>query len=519
MTQARSWRDLLKSLAAEKARAAEMGGPEAIARTHERGKLTARERLEKLLDPGSFMEVGLLAKGRMESPGMPPEELPADGIVVGQGAIAGRPVFVAADDGTLKGGARGEAGARKFLRMKQLALASGTPYVGLLEGSASRIQDTMSSTFAGIGSSLVEQHTFSGVIPQAVALLGHCFGGPAFHAASSDFVAMVRGTSFMGMSGPPVVRGGMGEQVTSEELGSAEMHFRETGQIDYLAETEPEAVAAVRDYLSFFPQSCHELPPTRPTPDSSDRATDELLGIVPENLRRAYDSLRVIRAIVDDGVVFPLRGGFGRNLITALARLGGQPVGVVANQPMELAGILDWRAAYKLRRFVELCDAFHLPLVFLQDVPGFLVGTKVEREGTVRYAVAALLAVARATVPKLTVILRKSYGLAYLAMCGKPAGADLLFAWPSASIALMGPEAAVNTIYRRELERSPDARSLRAELETHFHGASAPAAAAERFLLDDVIDPRDTRRVLIRGLAMVERKRRRQLGFKHPIWP
>jgi len=513
------WEQLLKDLAARKARAREMGGAEAVARTHERGKLTARERIDALLDGGSFVELGTLAQSVVETPGLPPKEIPADGVIAGHGAIDGRPVFLAADDGTLMGGARGEASTRKFLAVKQLALRAGVPYVGLLEGSASRIQETMSSTFAAIGSSLVEQHTYSGVIPQVVALLGHCFGGPAFHAASADFVVMVKGTSFMGMSGPPVVRGGMGEQVTPEELGGAEMHYRETGQVDHLAASEADALAAIRDYLGYFPPSCHELPPVRATADPADRPTDELLDIVPDNYRRAYDMTKVVRTVVDDGRMLPLRAGFGRNLLTALARLGGQPVGIVANQPVEQAGILDWKAAYKLRRFVELCDAFHLPLVFLQDVPGFLVGTRVERDATVRHAVAALLAVTRATVPRITLILRKSYGLAYLAMCGKPAGADLLLAWPSASIAIMGPEAAVNTIYRRELERAADPAALRREMEEQFRGRSTPDAAAERFYIDEVIDPRDTRRMLIRALSMVEGKRRRQTGFKHPIWP
>jgi acetyl-CoA carboxylase carboxyltransferase component len=512
-----SWDDLLADLAARKQRAYEMGGSEAIERNRKRGKLTARERIDHLLDPATFVELGVLAKGVLETPGLPPRDVPADGVIVGHGAIEGRQVFLAADDGSLVGGARGDVGVRKFARIKELALAAGAPYVGMLEGSARRIQDTMTSTFADVGESLVHQHRCSGQIPQAIALLGHCFGGPAFHASSSDFVVMVRGSSYMGMSGPPVVRGGMGEHVSSEELGGAELHYRETGQLDYLADNEPEALAAIREYLSYFPRNCRELPPQRPADDPGERSCDEVTKIVPTNLRRAYDMTKVIRSIVDDGRTFPLRAGFGKNLITTLARLGGQPVGIVANQPLEIAGILDWKAAYKLRRFVELCDAFHVPLVFLQDVPGFLVGSKVEREGTIRYAVAGLLAVGRATVPKITVIVRKSYGLAYLAMGGRPAGADYVFAWPTASIALMGPEAAVNTVYQKELERSDDPADLRAKLEAHFRGQSAPAAAAERFILDDIIEPRDTRRVLISALRMLGGKS--PLGFKHPIWP
>lgn len=514
-----TWPELLKHLDELRARALVMGGAQAVEKLHGQGKLTPRERIDHLLDAGSFMELGQLARGSIETPGRPPLEIPADGVVVGHGLVNGRPLYVAADDGTIKGGARGDTGSRKFGRVKELALAARAPYVGLLEGSARRMQETMTSTFAAIGGTLADQHKYSGRIPQAIALLGRCFGGPAFHAASSDFVTMVRGTSFMAMAGPPVVRGGMGEDVTAEQLGGAELAYAETGQIDYLAASEDEALGAIRQYLSFFPQSADELPPLGPTTDPVDRVTPEVMELVPSNFRRAYDVTRVMRAVVDDGVLFPLRAGFGRNLLTALARLGGQPIGVVASQPLVLAGVLDWKAAYKLRRFVELCDAFHVPLVFVHDVPGFLVGTKVERAGTIRYAVDAMLAVGRATVPRISLILRKSYGLAYLVMNGRPAGADYVFAWPSAAIALTGPHPAVNTIYQKDLERAADPDALRAELEANFRDLSSPQAGAEAFILDDIIDPADTRRTLVRALASIEVRRRSQLGFKHPIAP
>lgn len=512
-------RTLVNELEKAKEEARLMGGEEAVAKLHKRGKLTARERVDALLDPGTFRELGVLARSVVETPGKGSQIVAADGVVAGWGEIDGRKVYVAADDATALGGARGQPGNAKVSQVKQLALEQGRPIISLFEASAGRAQDLMSSRFAKGSNSFTQQAQVSGSVPSVAALMGGCFGQPSFMAMMSDFRPMVRGTSFMGISGPPVVLGGIGERVTPEELGGSDFQCNQNGLADYEAADDLDCLRIIREYLSYFPSSCFELPPRRLSGDNPNRRCEELLDIVPTNPRRSYDMHDLIRSIVDDGNFLSIKPGFARNIITALARIDGYPVGIVANQPMHIAGIIDHLASYKASRFVDICDAFHIPIIFMQDLPGFLVGSSVEKESGLIMAMRLVMTIAEATVPKLTVIVRKAYGLAYVALGGKGVNPDLLVAWPTASIAMMGPEAGSNVIYQRQLAEAEDPDALREQYAEQFRGASAPETAAENFFVDDIIDPADTRAVLAAAVEMAQGKCLRQLGRKHSNRP
>ncbi|MGE0680403.1 MAG: acyl-CoA carboxylase subunit beta [Candidatus Binatia bacterium] len=515
----------LQKLAAAKALATEMGGAEAVAKQHARGKLTCRERLDLLLDPGSFVELGILAQSVVEVPGKTPKVARAAGVLVGAGTIDGRRVFVSADDATVVSGARGASGWRKSEQVQRMALQQRFPMISLMEASAGRIQDQMGSRkWAGLN---FDPHTtgfghvvdLSGVIPQVTAAMGNSVGGAAFIAMLSDFVPMVQPTSFMAVAGPPVVLGAVGETASREELGSSQLHCALTGQADYEAKDDADCLHVIREYLSYFPSSCYELPPRRPTEDSPDRSCDELLDIVPTNLRKPYDIYAVIRSLVDEGQYLAVKRDYGQGVATCLARLNGHVVGIIGSQPLHMAGVLDDTATYKIIHFMELCDAFHIPLLFLVDCPGFMIGKEWERRSMLKWVARALHAHRRVTVPKITMVLRKAYGLAYWILGGKAMLPDAIAAWPTASLSLMAAEPAVNVIYGQEIKTAADPEAERTRYMELFAQEYAPEGAAEEFTIDDIIDPRQTRAFLCRMLEVVLASRNYRVGFKHAIYP
>jgi acetyl-CoA carboxylase carboxyltransferase component len=514
------WGPLVGELGARKARALEMGGEKLVERQRSLGKLTVRERLALLLDAGTWVEYGLLAD-HMDS-GLGDRFLAADGAVTGVGEIDGRQVAVAAYDFTVMAGSMGAVGEDKIARMRAHAVRQRIPFVWLLDSAGARIQSTSGSSFAGAGALFREQVAMSGVVPMVAAMLGHCAAGTAYIPGLADFVPMVKGTSSMALGGRHLVKAAVGEDVTEEEMGGSAVHTKVSGVADLEVADDAECLRIVREYLSFFPQHNREQPPVRATSDPVDRRVEELYDIVPTAPRRAYDVRKVVDAIADDGEVFWIKPEWAKNLVTGLARVGGRPVGVVANQPMVLGGALDVNAADKAARFVWLCDAFNIPLVFLHDVPGFIVGSAVEKQGIIRHGAKMLFAVSEATVPKISVILRKSYGAGYFVMNGLAYEADYIVAWPTAEIAVMGPDGAVNIIHRRQLEaiEDDDARAARRlELAEEIRANIDPYIAAGYAQLDDVIDPADTRAAIARGLRITADKRVERPWRKHGVFP
>ena len=515
----RSMRTLVDDLHARRAQARLGGGEERIARQHEQDKLTARERLALLIDEGTFVELGIHGRPHFSQRAMEGKEAPADGVVTGYGKVDGRLVAVAAYDFTVMAGSMGMTGETKVARLRDLALGKRMPMIWLLDSAGARIQEAAGSLFAGSGHLFREEVIASGVIPQVAALMGPCAAGTAYIPGLADFVPMVKGRGSMALAGPHLTKAVTGEDVTQEELGGSRIHTQVSGVGDLEVGSDEECIQAIRDYLSFFGQSCEEDPPRREVSDPVDRAADDLLDIIPESARRPYDMYEVIARIVDDGDWFDLKPRWARTIITCLARMGGRPVGIVANQPKHLGGILENDSADKAARFVNLCDAYGIPLLFLMDVPGFMVGTKVEQAGIIRHGAKMLYAVSRATVPKVTVILRKAYGAGYYVMCGKAYEPDLIVAWPSAEISVMGPEGAVNIIFRKQIEASDDPDATRAELVEGIRETIDPYIAAGNAMIDDVIDPRETRPTVIRALEMAETKRVARPWRKHGVMP
>jgi acetyl-CoA carboxylase carboxyltransferase component len=495
------------------------GGEEKIALQHERGKLTARERIDLLVDPGAFVELGIQAGPHSSQRSMDGKEAPADGVITGWGNVDGRPCCIAAYDFTVMAGSMGMTGEFKVGRLREMALGKRMPFIWLLDSAGARIQEAAGSMFAGSGHLFREEVTMSGVIPMVAAMLGPCAAGTAYIPGLSDFVPMVVGQGAMALAGPHLTKAVTGEDITMEELGGARVHCRISGVGDLEVKDDAECIQAVKDYLSHFPANCEEQPPLRPTDDPDDRMSEELLDIVPESARHPYDMYDVIREIVDDGIWFDIKPKFAKTLITCLARFGGQPVGIVANQPKQLGGILENDSADKAARFVNLCDAFNIPLVFLQDVPGFMVGSKVEHAGIIRHGAKMLYAVSRATVPKITVVIRKAYGAGYYVMNGKAYEPDLIVAWPSAEISVMGAEGAVNIIGRSAIEASDDPDATREAMLAEVRKVIDPYIAAHNDLIDDIIDPRETRPTIIRGLRMAAGKRVQRPWKKHGVMP
>jgi acetyl-CoA carboxylase carboxyltransferase component len=514
------WGPLVGEVKARKDRALAMGGDELVARQHSLGKLTVRERLDLLLDAGTWVEYGLLAD-HMDA-GLGDRYLAADGAVTGVGEIGGRPVAIAAYDFTVMAGSMGTVGEDKIGRMREHAVRQRIPMIWLLDSAGARIQSTSGSSFAGAGALFREQVAMSGVVPMVAAMLGHCAAGTAYIPALADFVPMVKGTSSMALGGRHLVKAAVGEDVTEEEMGGSAVHTKVSGVADLEVADDAECLAVVRRYLSYFPQHNGERPPISDCDDPVDRRVEELYDIVPTAPRRAYDMRKVVSAIADDGDVFWMKPDWAKNIVTGLARIGGRPVGVLANQPMVLGGALDVNAADKAARFVWLCDAFNIPLVFLHDVPGFIVGSAVEKQGIIRHGAKMLYAVSEATVPKISVIMRKSYGAGYFVMNGLAYEADYIVAWPTAEIAVMGPDGAVNIIHRRVLEaiEGDDERTQkRLELAEEIRGNIDPYIAAGHGQLDDVIDPAETRAAIARGLRHSGDKRVDRPARKHGVLP
>jgi methylmalonyl-CoA decarboxylase subunit alpha len=514
-----SLRSLVEDLHARRERARLGGGEERIAQQHERGKLTARERLGLLIDDGTFTELGIHGRPHFSQRAMEGREAPADGVVTGYGKVDGRLVAVAAYDFTVMAGSMGMTGELKVARLRELALGKRIPMIWLLDSAGARIQEAAGSLFAGSGHLFREEVVMSGVVPQIAALMGPCAAGTAYIPGLADFVPMVKGRGSMALAGPHLTKAVTGEDVTQEELGGSRVHTRVSGVGDLEVGSDEECIQAIKDYLSFFPQNCEEPPPRREPSDPVDRMDDDLLDIVPDSPRHPYDMYEVIRHVVDGGEWFDLKPRWARTIITCLARMGGRPVGIVANQPRHLGGILENDSADKAARFINLCDAYGIPLLFLMDVPGFMVGTKVEQAGIIRHGAKMLYAVSRATVPKVTVVIRKAYGAGYYVMCGKAYEPDLIVAWPSAEISVMGPEGAVNIIFRKQIEASEDPDATRAQMIDGIRQSIDPYIAAGNAMIDDIIDPRETRPTVIRALEMAETKKVSRPYKKHGVMP
>ncbi len=507
-------RDLEQRRAAKRA----MGGPARLERQRKKGKLDARARLQLLFDSDRFEEFGMLAasEGKLAEEESPDQPTPADGVITGIGEIEGRPVAVAAYDFTVLGGSIGEVGERKVARLRDLALKNRIPIVWLVDSAGARLDASSEidprriASFADTGYLFREQVVLSGVVPQVAAMVGPGAAGTAYIPGLADFVPMVRGTSSMAIGGPYLVESVVGEKVSEEELGGSKVHTQVSGTADAEYPDDAACIAGIREYLSFFPSHCEERPPFRTTDDPTDRRDEELLSIVPENPRRAFDMHKVILPILDQRHFFPLKPNFARNLITGFGRIGGYPIGVVANNSIFLGGVLDVNASDKAARFINLCDAFGIPLLFLQDVPGFMVGTQVEQQGIIRHGAKMLYAVASATVPKFTVVVRKGYGAGYYVMNGRAYEPDLLVAWPGAEIGIMGPDGLVAIAARKVLQSAGDANAQqvkKGELVKALRERIDIYRAAALGMLDDIIDPRDTRASIGRALRRTLNKK------------
>ncbi|GAA3815270.1 acyl-CoA carboxylase subunit beta [Sphaerisporangium flaviroseum] len=505
----------LDELAELKQTVREGNDPEATGRQHARGKLTAHERIGLLLDEGSFHEVEPLRRHRATGFGMEARRPHGDGVVTGWGTVHGRTVFVYAHDFRVFGGSLGEAHAAKIHKLMDLAASAGAPLVSLNDGAGARIQEGVTA-LAGYGGIFVRNTRNSGMIPQISVMLGPCAGGAAYSPALTDFVFMVRGISQMFITGPGVVRAVTGMDVTQDDLGGADVHATTSGVAAFVHDDEETCLEDVRYLLSLLPANNRELPPRVPTDDPADRRTDRLLDLVPPDPRIPYDMRAVIREIVDDGDLLEVHEGWATNVICALARLDGHVVAIVANQPATMAGALDIHASEKAAGFVQTCDSFNIPLLTLVDVPGFLPGLDQEHGGIIRHGAKLLYAYCNATVPRVQLILRKSYGGAYIVMDSRSVGADLSFAWPINEIAVMGAEGAANVIFRREIEGADEPELMRAQkIKEYQNTLIHPYYAAERGLVDDVIDPRDSRSTLIQALAMLRTKHAEVPSRKH----
>jgi propionyl-CoA carboxylase beta chain len=496
-------------------RAEEGGGAERRERQHRDGKLTARERVELLLDEGTFEELDKLVEHRCLDFGMAEQKVPGDGVVSGFGRVDGRLVYVFAQDFTVFGGSLSETNALKICKVMDLAVKMGAPVVGLNDSGGARIQEGVAS-LGGYAEIFLRNTLASGVVPQVSAIMGPCAGGAVYSPAITDFNVMVRDTSYMFVTGPDVIRTVTHEEVTKEELGGALTHSTRSGVAHFAVEDDRACLAPIRDLLSYVPSNNLEEPPLRETADPSEREEASLESLVPSDPAKPYDVRQVVLAVVDDRRFLEVHEHFAPNLVVGFARFAGRSVGIVANQPAHLAGCLDIDASVKGARFVRFCDAFNIPLVTFEDVPGFLPGTGQEFGGIIRHGAKLLFAFAEATVPKVTVITRKAYGGAYCVMSSKHVRTDVNYAWPSAEIAVMGPEGAVNVLHRRELAAAADPDALRRQKVAEFREKFAnPWVAADRGFVDEVIEPRHTRRKIVAGLEMARSKRDRNPPKKH----
>ena len=515
-------RQKIADLVERRATAALGGGRERIDAQHRKGKMTARERLSLLLDEGSFEEFDMFVQHRCTNFGMERQHFDGDGVVTGQGTISGRLVYVFAQDFTVSGGSLSKTMSEKICKVMDMAMRNGAPVIGLNDSGGARIQEGIDA-LAGYGEIFERNILASGVIPQISGVFGPCAGGAVYSPALTDFTLMVRDSSYMFLTGPGVVRQVTGESVSQEDLGGASVHATRSGVAHFAADDEREGIAMIKELLSFLPQNNLSTAPELPTEDPVGRSDDALDEIIPDSPNKAYDMHAVIGSIVDDGHFFEVHGEFARNIIVGFAHMGGQSVGIVANQPSVLAGVLDISASRKAARFVRFCDAFNIPLVTLVDVPGFLCGTQQEYGGIITHGAKLLYAYGEATVPKVTVTLRKSYGGAHIVMSCKQLRGDVNYAWPSAGIAVMGADGAVEVLYGKELkeESDPDKRAAIAEARKKEYDDlfCNPYQAAQKGYIEDIIEPRNTRFRIIRALEALKGKRQEMPAKKHDNLP
>ncbi len=513
--------DKIEQLHERRRRAREGGGPKKIESQHKKGKLTARERIDILLDPNTFVELDPFVEHRCNEFGMEKNRLLGDGVVTGYGEVNGRKVAVFSQDFTVIGGSLGEMHAKKICSIMDLAAKTGIPTIGIDDSGGARIQEGLDA-LSGYGQIFYRNSVYSGVIPQISVVMGPCAGGAVYSPALTDFTFMVEGSGLMFITGPRVIKAVTGEEVSPEQLGGGRVHSQISGNIDFLANDDEQCLKMVRGLLSYLPSNNLDQAPLIDMGDSPDRWDEKLSTIIPENPRRPYDMKDVIIGIMDRGGMMESKAEFAKNIITAFARLNGRAVGIIANQPQFLAGALDVNCSDKASRFIRFCDSFNIPLVNLVDVPGYLPGVEQEYAGIIRHGAKMLYSYSEATVPKITVITRKAYGGSYLAMCSKDLGADLVYAWPTAELAVMGPEGAVDIVSRKELEglEGEEKMKRRTELIDEYREKFAnPYYGSSRLHIDDVIDPRETRIRLIRGFDLLRGKRVSRIKKKHGNMP
>lgn len=511
--------DKINDLHVRLEKAEEGGGADRIQKQHKAGKLTARERIDLLMDPGSFVEIDAFVKHRCTEFGMEAVETPAEGVVTGYGTVDGRLTYVYAQDFTVVGGSLGEMHAKKICKVLDLALKMGAPVVGINDSGGARIQEGVDA-LSGYGQIFYRNTIASGVIPQISVIMGPCAGGAVYSPALTDFIFMVDKTSQMFITGPQVIKAVTGEEVSSEELGGAMTHNRTSGVAHFISADEKACIEDIKRLLSFLPSNNMEAAPIFECEDDLNRMEEELNTIVPDNPNKPYDMKDIIKAVVDNGDFMEVQPYYAQNIITAYARINGASVGIIANQPKVLAGCLDINASDKAGRFIRTCDAFNIPILNLVDVPGFLPGTNQEYGGIIRHGAKMLYAYSEATVPKVTLVVRKAYGGAYLAMCSKDLGADMVLAWPMAEIAVMGPEGAANIIFKKDIENAEDPVQARTEkIQEYRDKFASPYVAASRGFVDAVIEPSETRPRLASAFEMLMSKRESRPAKKHGNLP
>jgi acetyl-CoA carboxylase carboxyltransferase component len=507
--------DRIKDLREREAKIKEMGGPKAVAAQHERGKMTARERLDAFFDTGSFRELDMFVKHRGTLFGIDKVDIPADGVVTGFGTVNGRQVFAFAQDFTARAGSLGEMHAKKICKIMDMALKAGKPFVGFNDSGGARIQEGVDA-LSGYGQIFYRNAISSGVVPQVSAIMGPCAGGAVYSPAMTDYVFMTKLSSYMFITGPDVIKAVLGEIVTQEDLGGAMAHAAKSGVCHFACESDADSIEQIKVLLSYYPDNNTEDPPIVDTGDSPTRLCPELDVIIPEAPMGAYDMKDVIRSIVDNGEFFEIHEHYARNMIVGHARLNGRSIGIIANQPKVMAGCLDCDSSDKATRFIRCCDAFNIPLLTIADVPGYLPGTQQEWGGIIRHGAKLLWCYSEATVPKVTLMPRKDFGGSYLAMCSKDLGADISLAWPTAEIAVMGSEGAANVIFRKEIAEAPDPVAKRKEVIDHYNAMLYnPYIAASRGYIDGVIVPSDTRMRLIEAFELLSGKREALPPKKH----
>lgn len=505
--------DMVKDLIGRKEKIKLCGGYEQIEKQHNVGKLTARERIAKLIDPNSFVETNIFVEHQCTDFGMENKEAPADGVITGYGTIGGRLVFVFSQDFTVIGGTIGDMHAKKICDVMDLALKNGAPVIGLYDSGGARVHENIDA-LSGCGQIFYRNSIASGSIPQISAIMGPCAGAASYSPALTDFIFMVRNTSFMFVTGPQIVKTYTGEDVNFEGLGGAGIHSSVSGVVDFVAESDEECLQKIKELLGFLPTSSLESPPLVETGDAVDRVDETISNVIPAARNKPYNMYDIIERVVDNGHLFEVKSDFAQNIITCFARLAGRTIGIIANQPKVLAGSLDVDSSDKAAKFIRFCDAFNIPIVNFVDVPGFLPGVKQEHNGIIRHGAKMLFAYSEATVPKITVIVRKAYGGAFLAMCSKDLGADQVFALPTAEIAVMGPEGAVNIIFKKGANETKSEKT-----DEYWNNFTNPYFAASKGHIHDIIDPREIRPRLIRSLQMLLNKKEARPQKKHGTMP